>query len=72
MASLESAVQAQSSKIQKLRGEKGQLQSLLDLEKAAISKLEFENNSLQTMLEGLKTQVASFQEHVDACTVWAL
>lgn len=68
MSTLEQTIAAQSAKIQKLRSDKSQLQSLLELEKSTITKLEFECKSAQTMLEGLKAQVTRFQEHVDTCT----
>lgn len=66
LAALESTVQAQSSKIQKLRQDKSQLQSLLELEKSSIAKLEFENKTLQTLLDSLKAQVTKFQGQVNA------
>ena len=65
---LEETIAAQRAKIQKLRSDKSQMQSLLEHERSTLSKLEFEYKSLQTMLEGLKSQVLRFQEHVNTGT----
>jgi len=68
LAALEATVQAQSSKIQKLRADKSQLQSLLELEQSSITKLEFENKTLQTLLDSLKAQVTKFQAQLSTGT----
>lgn len=68
MMTLEQTIESHSSKIQKLRADKSQLQSLLELEKSSFAKMEFEYKSLQTMFDGLKAQVTRFQEHVDTGT----
>lgn len=68
MAALESTLQAQAAKIQKLRADKGELKSLLEFERSSLAKLEFDYKSSQAMLDTFRQQMQEFQALADIST----